>query len=125
MAGPRIPPTPPPKSNHPIALALEAFEKILDGCKELAATLVLEEHEGQELDTLTQDILNLHAEVTDRITLEVSGDDTTPSAFSDEELADTAARVKTRILNKFAKSGQSNLEEMALDLLEEDDLAKC
>ena len=125
MAGPKVPPTPPSKSNHPIALALEAFEKILDGCKELATTLVLDEFEAQELHTFTENMLSLHASTTDRITLEVSGDGFELGAFSDEELSDTAARVKTRILQKFAKSGQENLEVMALGLLEEEDLAKC
>lgn len=122
MAGPRIPPAPPPKSDHPIARALDAFEKILEGCQDLAATLVLEEHEAKELDLFTQNILNLHAEVTDRITLELPAAE---GSFTEAELADTAARVKTRILNKFAKSGQENLEAIALEMLDEDDLAKC
>lgn len=122
MAGPKVPPVPPSESNHPIKLALEAFEKILDGCKELAATLVLDEFEAQDLHTITENILTLHTEVTDRITLDLP---VTEGSFTEAELADTAARVKTRVLNKFAKSGQENLEIMALDMLEEDDLAKC
>lgn len=122
MAGPKIPPTPPSKNNHPIALALEAFEKILDGCKELAATEVLDEFEAQELHTFTENILSLHAQATDRITLELP---VVEGSFTEEEIADTAARVKTRILNKFAKSGQENLEAIALEMLDEDDLAKC
>lgn len=122
MAGPTFPPTPPPKNNHPVALALEAFEKILDGCKELAATLVLDEFEAEELYFFTENILLLHAQATDRITLEVP---VVEGSFSEEELADTAARVKTRVLNKFAKSGQEGLEEMALDMLDPDDMAEC
>lgn len=122
MAGPRIPNPPPPKNNHPIALALDAFEKILDGCKELAATLVLDEFEAQELQALTEGVLALHAEVTDRITLDLPA---VEGSFTEKEIADTAARVKTRVLSKFVKSGQENLEIMALDMLEEDDLAKC
>jgi hypothetical protein len=125
MAGRRIPNSPPPKNNHPIALALEAFEKILDGCKELAATLVLDEFEAQELLIFTENILSLHAQAVDRITLEVPGDDSSTHAFSDEELAIVAARVKTRILQKFAKSGQSHLEIMALGLMDDEDLGKC
>jgi hypothetical protein len=116
----------PPKNNHPTVLALEAFEKILDGCKELATTLVLDEFEAQELHTFTENLLTLHAEVVDRITLEVCDQDNTiPGGFSTEELTGAVARVKTRILNKLARSGQAHLEEMALDLLSEDDLPKC
>lgn len=102
---------------HPVPVALAAFEQIIEGCKDLACTLALDEFEGEELANLTDRILALYDRFTDRELVqafEANGDG------DSEDVQGAKERVRERLLRSFQESDDPALREIALKAMPTD-----
>lgn len=102
---------------HPVPRALEALERIIDGCKDLALTLALDEFEGRELTSITDRVLALYDRFTDRELVDAFEAN---DAGDDPDIQGPKERVRQRLLQSFQESDDPVLQEIALKAMPTD-----
>lgn len=104
---------------HPVALGLDGFEELFQAAKKIAITVELDEHEGERLANLVDDGLEIYDAYCARLLEEIEGGEITPEQ---EELKET---IRQRLLLQMAQGDDENLQKIALESMNEDDLPQC
>jgi hypothetical protein len=119
------------QAEHPVPLALNAFEAILQACRTLAQTETLNELEGQKLLSFTESVLDLHDEFADRVLVEALDNNRSLGRIDaldngdDLELTATRARIRERTLRDTARTDQPEVQDLAFRLAKPEELPEC
>lgn len=96
---------------HPVPRTLEALERLIEACKDIALIGALDEFEGADLHAITEAALALYDRFTDRELVDAFEAN---DAGDDPDIQGPKERVRQRLLRAFQESEDPALQEIAL-----------